>query len=201
MEQEPHSISCSNYTTEEDWAMLVREVVDVSEMEGFAYVHIHPCIDPLARLRDKLNELKIPCKTMTDKAYRNYVRCYNYQWETEIDPIVVCLQPRGVIGIERKHILRYRYVSDDPTDSDPKDTKARNAGVTAKDPVESSLNESRSAPTIGTANSESPTTTEVESKSFGGDLEEDNNKRRALNKPDDGTEDCTDQNGNKKQKG
>ena len=41
-------------------------------------------------------------------------------------------------------------------------------------------------------------TMEAESESFGGELEEENTKRRALNKPDDGTEDCTDQNGSKK---
>ena len=41
-------------------------------------------------------------------------------------------------------------------------------------------------------------TMEAESESFGGELEEENTKRRALNKPDDGTKDCTDQNGSKK---
>ena len=58
---------------------------------------------------------------------------------------------------------------------------------------------SASTHTNGTDTGESPMTTEVESESFGGELEEESKKRRALSKPDDGTKDCTDQNGSKKE--
>ena len=58
------------------------------------------------------------------------------------------MQPRGVAGIDR-------YVSDDPTDSDPKDTKDIDEGVMPTDPCESSFMVSVSVPIIGANLSES----------------------------------------------
>ena len=52
--------------------------------------------------------------------------------------------------------------------------------------------------TLVTGNSMRSLTLEAQSKSFGGQLEEENYKCRALNKLDNAKEDCADQNGSRK---